>query len=139
MEMHKRRQIRIINLTEFHAIILQWILRNLKKAQIPIRKCRKKSIAGGIRTCYLQIGIIYICKGRKYPRLILDSYEYNCHIKEANRTRWRCKDQNKTKCSASLYTSGNEVRVKNHHNHKPHVIKSDAILAPQHVRIFKHL
>nr|CAI5843119.1 unnamed protein product [Callosobruchus analis] len=126
-------------------------------------RCTKEAKSGCKGACFTQGSNLFIRKAHNHPPekiddsykinarpvkilnkiikeqiLILDSYEYNCHIKEANRTRWRCKNQNKTKCSASLYTSGNVVKVKNQHNHKPHMIRSDAILVPQHVRIVKH-
>lgn len=66
-------------------------------------------------------GVIYISPGRgKYPRLILDGFDFIMHIKEGARTRWRCARQNQ-KCRATLYTSGNTVQVKYSHNHPPHV------------------
>ncbi|XP_018573600.1 protein tramtrack, beta isoform isoform X20 [Anoplophora glabripennis] len=82
-------------------------------------------------------GIIYISRGRKHPRLILDKFEFNLHIKDAFRTRWRCTNQNKTKCSAVLYTSGNEVTMKHEHNHLPREVKEDCPLIPQRVKIIR--
>lgn len=43
------------------------------------------------------------------------------HQRGANKTRWRCAQINKTKCRAVLFTSGDQVRVFNQHNHLPTV------------------
>nr|CAI5823120.1 unnamed protein product [Callosobruchus analis] len=109
-------------------------------------RCTKEAKSGCKGACFTQGSNLFIRKAHNHPpEKIDDSYKINARPlriqlshKEANRTRWRCKNQNKTKCSASLYTSGNVVKVKNQHNHKPHMIRSDAILVPQHVRIVKH-
>ncbi|KAG5900265.1 hypothetical protein JTB14_000792 [Gonioctena quinquepunctata] len=61
--------------------------------------------------------IIFILPGRKYPRIVIDDYEFNVHKKEANKTRWRCTNESKTKCTAVLYTFGNTVITRRSHNH----------------------
>lgn len=62
------------------------------------------------------LGIIYIGKALRYPKIILNDYEYQIHIKTGNRTRWRCRERN-AKCKAILYTSGNTVSMQHDHNH----------------------
>lgn len=65
------------------------------------------------------VGTIYIGKAVKYPKIILDGYEYQMHIKELNRTRWRCKYHKKLKCRASLYSTGHTISVYNNHCDHP--------------------
>ncbi|XP_023014972.1 uncharacterized protein isoform X29 [Leptinotarsa decemlineata] len=67
-------------------------------------------------------GFIYFGKALKYPKVILNNYGYRIHRKENNKTRWRCCHENKLKCKAVLYTTGNSVFVNNNHNHSPEII-----------------
>lgn len=65
------------------------------------------------------LDIIYFTKGRIHPQLIHENYVYTFHIKEIDRTRWRCSKQSRSKCSATIYTSGHKAVMKNYHNHQP--------------------
>lgn len=83
-------------------------------------------------------GIIYIGKAQKYPKIILYNYEYQMHIKEHNRTRWRCKYQKKLKCRAVLYTTGKNVYVSHPHSHDPQNIKHEGLVAQKVDIIYKN-
>lgn len=67
------------------------------------------------------LGIIYFTKGStmKYPRLIINNYEYQIHIHDVGKTRWRCRWHQKLKCRAIIYTSGKTVFINSDHNHAP--------------------
>ncbi|CAG9856467.1 unnamed protein product [Phyllotreta striolata] len=61
--------------------------------------------------------VIYMLPGgRKHPRIAVDGFEYIVHRKGPNKTRWRCMYEFK-KCTSFIYTYGNNVIVKNAHNH----------------------
>ncbi|XP_072393823.1 uncharacterized protein [Diabrotica undecimpunctata] len=63
--------------------------------------------------------VIYFGHSRKNPTLILNGYEYQFHYQEINKTRWRCKYYTKSKCKASLMTTGREVVIhQNVHSHE---------------------
>lgn len=70
-------------------------------------------------TSFLVIGIVYFTKGKKYPIMIIDNYEFKLDGKTDNKTYWRCTKRH-TKCKARLHTSGKTIRtVDNVHNHPP--------------------
>nr|CAH7732200.1 unnamed protein product [Callosobruchus chinensis] len=55
----------------------------------------------------------------KYPRMIMDNYQYQIHYQDPSKTRWRCRMHQKNLCRAILYTTGNCVLIHNGHNHAP--------------------
>lgn len=63
--------------------------------------------------------VIYVTRGTKNPKLIVDNNVFTVNTKGRHFTRWRCSSYFKTKCSATLGTSGDMVRVKGCHNHPP--------------------
>ncbi|KAH1028213.1 hypothetical protein HUJ05_001588 [Dendroctonus ponderosae] len=74
--------------------------------------------------------IIYISRGRKYPLMVVDGFEFYMHIQTALKTRWRCVNQRK-KCRAVLYTSGKVVKLRRSHNHVPKSKSELGFLIPQ--------
>ncbi|XP_072393839.1 uncharacterized protein [Diabrotica undecimpunctata] len=82
--------------------------------------------------------LIFVLPGRKYPRIIVDEYEYNVHKKEENKTRWRCTNESRTKCTATLYTFGHTVIMKRSHNHpKSRIDSLNKIGVPKFVNIIR--
>nr|CAI5843124.1 unnamed protein product [Callosobruchus analis] len=79
---------------------------------------------------------IHFCQGRKYPKLLIDSYQFQIHRREEKKTRWRCVNCNKTKCTARVFTFGRTVSVCGTHNHHPE-IDPKAVLVPQLVRLIR--
>ncbi|ERL95197.1 hypothetical protein D910_12465 [Dendroctonus ponderosae] len=69
-------------------------------------------------------------KGRKYPLMVVDGFEFYMHIQTALKTRWRCVNQRK-KCRAVLYTSGKVVKLRRSHNHVPKSKSELGFLIPQ--------
>ncbi|KAL3277339.1 hypothetical protein HHI36_012690 [Cryptolaemus montrouzieri] len=62
--------------------------------------------------------IIYFTHGKKYPKLIIDRYEFMLERKYADKTAWTCKYKEKKKCKARLLTFGRTVKLMNStHNH----------------------
>lgn len=57
--------------------------------------------------------------GRKYPKLIIDGYEFQYEKKTANTstTFWVCGTYHKSKCKGRLITKGNVVYLRHSHNH----------------------
>lgn len=81
-------------------------------------------------------GIVYICKGPKYPKLVLDNFIYQKHRKQLNNvTRWRCRKEKTTRCKAYLHTIGNTVTVNNHHNHNNEEVDPFTIMNQKFVYI----
>ncbi|CAG9856466.1 unnamed protein product [Phyllotreta striolata] len=64
-------------------------------------------------------GVIWIASGTKRPKIILDGNEFTVNSGKNNRTRWRCNQYFKSKCSATLVTYGKVVKVNKYHNHPP--------------------
>nr|CAI5843118.1 unnamed protein product [Callosobruchus analis] len=62
---------------------------------------------------------IFVVAGKKYPRIIVDHYEYSVHKKVGLKTRWRCALESKTRCKAVCYTYGNNVVLRKIHSHQP--------------------
>ncbi|XP_056644124.1 modifier of mdg4-like isoform X46 [Diorhabda sublineata] len=82
--------------------------------------------------------LIFVLPGRKYPRIIVDGFEYNVHKKEETKTRWRCTNGSKTKCTATIYSYGNTVIMKRLHNHPKNKIDSlNKIGVPKFVKILR--
>lgn len=65
------------------------------------------------------IGTIYVGKGRKYPKLVLDNYVFRFHRRKYGKTRWLCPAASVSKCKATLYTYGTTVEFLYKHNHEP--------------------
>lgn len=63
------------------------------------------------------LGLIYFGIGRKYPKLVLDGFDYSKEKSYGDSTSWVCPSYFKTKCKARLITKGNMVYVRNGHNH----------------------
>ncbi|XP_063907094.1 modifier of mdg4-like isoform X32 [Zophobas morio] len=84
-------------------------------------------------------GIIYVTKGKKYPKIILENDEYQIYQKDHNRTRWRCAQYFKTKCKSRLVTYGRVVKINvEEHNHVPQVTyHKDIQYSPQLVKIIR--
>ncbi|XP_023014989.1 uncharacterized protein isoform X47 [Leptinotarsa decemlineata] len=79
-------------------------------------------------------GIVYFGRANKYPKVILNGYVYRIHSKDPNRTRWRCRSVNSTKCKAIMYTTGNSIYIHNSHNHPIENVNYDN-LVQKRVRI----
>ncbi|XP_045468582.1 protein tramtrack, beta isoform-like isoform X13 [Harmonia axyridis] len=58
-------------------------------------------------------GIIYFTQGKKYPKLIINRYEFMLERKYADKTAWTCKYKEKKKCKARLLTYGRTVKLMN--------------------------
>ncbi|XP_018573608.1 protein tramtrack, beta isoform isoform X27 [Anoplophora glabripennis] len=83
-------------------------------------------------------GIIYVGRGYKYPKIILDGYEYKIHVKRQDKTRWTCANYKHSKCNSTIYTYGNVVKVIYKHNHQPTLKTLDyQKLIPQTVTIVR--
>ncbi|CAH1986781.1 unnamed protein product [Acanthoscelides obtectus] len=80
---------------------------------------------------------IYFCEGRKYPKLLIDNYQFQIHRREEKKTRWRCVNCNKTKCTARAFTFGKTVSVHDTHNHGFPKIDSNIVLVPQLVKLIR--
>lgn len=65
------------------------------------------------------LGFIYFIRGVRKPKLIFEEYDFSRHRINEGQMRWRCNGYYKLNCRAALRTSGNTVRVLNHHNHTP--------------------
>lgn len=77
-------------------------------------------------------------KGYKYPKIIVDGYEYKIHIKKQDKTRWTCANYKHSKCKSIIYTYGNVVNVLYNHNHDPTLKTLDyKKLIPQSVTILR--
>ncbi|XP_044262664.1 protein tramtrack, beta isoform-like isoform X30 [Tribolium madens] len=66
-------------------------------------------------------GIVYVVRGHKNPKLVLDRNEFVINHKGAQKTRWRCTSYYKTKCGCYLITQAGKVNVFKIHNHSPTV------------------
>ncbi|CAH1102528.1 unnamed protein product [Psylliodes chrysocephalus] len=92
-------------------------------------KCRSyygnKDIKDRCKSSLVTSGIIYFDVGTKYPKIILDQYEYRIYRKESGRTLWKCRSyfgskDGKDRCKSTLETSGKIVNVNaDFHNHAP--------------------
>ncbi|XP_023014946.1 uncharacterized protein isoform X7 [Leptinotarsa decemlineata] len=82
--------------------------------------------------------IIYIGRGYKYPKIIVNNYEYKIHIKNKGRTRWTCVNYKKSKCNSIIYTYGKIVEIVNDHNHLFRIPEiDDQKLISQKVKIIR--
>lgn len=82
---------------------------------------------------------IYIGKGYKYPKIVVDGYEYNIQLRNKERTRWTCANYKFSRCKSIIYTYGKMVVVKNSHNHPSMLKKIDLEkLIPQKVTISRN-
>lgn len=68
---------------------------------------------------------IYIRKGYKYPKIIIDGYEYKIQYRNNDKTRWTCSNYKLSKCNSIIHSCKNLVSVKNHHNHPSKITKAD--------------
>lgn len=58
--------------------------------------------------------------GKKYPRIVVDDYEYQVNNRTETKNAWRCILYRKKGCMARLTTYGNVVELKDReHNHPP--------------------
>ncbi|XP_060525343.1 modifier of mdg4-like isoform X27 [Cylas formicarius] len=74
---------------------------------------------------------IHIGRGRKHPKILVDGNYFNLHKRFRNKTRWRCGYVNRSKCTATLYTSGKIVKLVSRHNHEPNTLTVDNTMIPQ--------
>lgn len=73
---------------------------------------------------YFILGTIFIHKGTKNPKIVLDGHDYQINTKKKDRTLWRCSHYFKTKCKATLITTGNCCTQRHDHNHVPTLLNS---------------
>ncbi|RZC39654.1 FLYWCH domain containing protein [Asbolus verrucosus] len=66
-----------------------------------------------------KVSFVYVIRGIKNPKLLLDNCEFVCNRKGKKKTWWRCTSYYKTKCKAILMTHGRVVEIINEHNHVP--------------------
>ncbi|XP_018573616.1 protein tramtrack, beta isoform isoform X34 [Anoplophora glabripennis] len=62
-------------------------------------------------------GIIYFDVGTKHPKIVFEGFDFIMHIRNPNKTTWRCSWYHKNKCVSKLITSGRVVTVTGEHNH----------------------
>ncbi|XP_044756268.1 modifier of mdg4-like isoform X32 [Coccinella septempunctata] len=68
--------------------------------------------------------IIFIHKGNKNPKIVLDGHDFQINTRKETRTLWRCSHYFRTKCRATLVTSGRCCTMKRDHNHDPTFLNS---------------
>lgn len=56
--------------------------------------------------------MVYFAEGRKYPKLILDGYDFKLHLRNPDCSVWACTQHAKYKCKVRLVTTGQRVTVK---------------------------
>ncbi|KAL3277330.1 hypothetical protein HHI36_012681 [Cryptolaemus montrouzieri] len=64
---------------------------------------------------------IYIERGTKNPKIILDRSSFIINRKKTDRTLWICSKYRRTNCKARLVTFGRNVKLTYGHNHSPDV------------------
>lgn len=65
--------------------------------------------------------IVYFAPGRKYPKIVMNNYEFRMLAGKSNssKTLWICTQEN-NKCKVRVKSAGNIIFVKNvQHNHPP--------------------
>lgn len=86
------------------------------------------------------LDVIFVLPGRKHPRIEVDGFEYNVHKTKAHKTRWRCMNESKTKCTSVVYTFGNTVIVKKAHNHEQkNTTDTSKVGVPKYVKIVREI
>ncbi|KAK9884687.1 hypothetical protein WA026_007532 [Henosepilachna vigintioctopunctata] len=63
--------------------------------------------------------IYFLPSGKKYPKIMIENYEFVTHLKQRDSTRWRCGYSVKTNCRAYIITSGKVLHLYKPHNHPP--------------------
>ncbi|RZC37906.1 FLYWCH domain containing protein [Asbolus verrucosus] len=87
----------------------------------------------------LRMGVIYFDRAHKYPKLIMNYYEYTIERTSFERTSWCCGLKKKLKCKARLVTFGSTVKVMNdNHTHEPKYYTIRDHVVSQVVNIIKH-
>lgn len=79
--------------------------------------------------------MVYFTPGRKYPKIVMNNYEYRMVKAESTptKTMWLC-TQERNKCKVRIRSSGNKIFVKNmNHTHPPTVSTHDK---PLQSRVF---
>lgn len=56
--------------------------------------------------------------GKKYPKIVLEDFEYYLLRRLGSKTRWRCTSYRKSFCQCALLTYDRVVEVVNKHNHR---------------------
>ncbi|XP_044262663.1 protein tramtrack, beta isoform-like isoform X29 [Tribolium madens] len=82
-------------------------------------------------------GAVYFISGSKYPKLVLDKFDYSFQHQNKNKTRWRCTWYFRNRCKAALFTYGKVVEIHNEHNHEPNTETIDCSSLPTHDVIIK--
>ncbi|XP_076252153.1 uncharacterized protein LOC143191191 isoform X27 [Rhynchophorus ferrugineus] len=83
-------------------------------------------------------GTIYFMPGRKYPKIIFNSYEYRLHYRAGNKSFWRCIECTNSRCRAKFMSFGtNTIRIKSSvdHSHNPTYDGKFAFLKSQIVKV----
>lgn len=72
--------------------------------------------------------MIFIVRGTKNPKIIVDQNEYTINRKSKEKTSWRCTMYEKKGCKSRVITQGRTLTVKTPHNHDTTKMKmKDAI------------
>ncbi|KAK9884693.1 hypothetical protein WA026_007539 [Henosepilachna vigintioctopunctata] len=78
------------------------VVRIFKFLKVPLRVFCNQNILDGLP---LPLGgTIFILKGTKNPKIILENNDYQINRKMYDRTLWRCSNYFRTKCKATLIT-----------------------------------
>ena len=83
-------------------------------------------------------GVIYFDRAQKYPKLIMNYYDYTIERATTERTIWCCGKKKSLKCKARLITYGSTVKVMNEtHLHEPKEYATKECLTAHVVNIVK--
>nr|CAI5843125.1 unnamed protein product [Callosobruchus analis] len=82
-------------------------------------------------------GVIYVSKARKYPKIILDNFEYRIAKQETKKTTWKCVSCDKMRCRGRIVTFGQTVKILYEHHNHPAPSLDLSPLTPQPVKVIK--
>lgn len=68
-------------------------------------------------SCFL--GKLFFITGKRYPKLLLEGHDFKVKHKVLNKTTWICCQYPLTKCRMRLVTTGQDVFLREEHNHPP--------------------
>ncbi|XP_076252168.1 uncharacterized protein LOC143191191 isoform X42 [Rhynchophorus ferrugineus] len=81
--------------------------------------------------------LVYFDYGTKYPKIIVDQFDFNIERRTPRSTSWACGSYYQTKCKCRISTTGNMVVVKGSHNHEPRQRKKNENLTSKLVNVIR--